>query len=81
MQIEDQKLFDIPVSCQRLGNWSPWTMRKHIAAGNVPVIRIGKRIFLSEETIDRIAREGLPPLRANADKPAAPERSLESRSR
>jgi hypothetical protein len=62
MHIEDQKLFDIPASCKRLGDWSPWTMRKHIAFGHVSVIRIGKRIFLTEETIDRIAREGLPSL-------------------
>lgn len=39
-------------------------MRKHIALGHVSVIRIGKRIFLTEETIERIAREGLPSLGA-----------------
>jgi len=64
MQIEDQKLFDIPASCKRLGGGSTWTMRKHIALGHVSVIRIGKRIFLTEETIARIAREGLPSLGA-----------------
>lgn len=62
MQIEDQKLFDIPASCKRLGEVSPWTMRKHISLGNVTVIRIGKRIFLTEATIEQIAREGLPSL-------------------
>lgn len=65
MEIQDQKLFDIQASCKRLGGGSVWTMRKHIALGNVPVIRIGKRIFLNEETIDRIAREGLPSLKAH----------------
>jgi hypothetical protein len=64
MEIQDQKLSDLPTSCNRLGGWSVWTMRKHIALGNVPVIRIGKRIFLTEETIERIARKGLPSLKA-----------------
>ncbi len=64
MQTENQRLFDIPASCKRLGDWSAWTMRKHIALGNLSVIRIGKRIFLTEETIERIAREGLPSLRS-----------------
>jgi hypothetical protein len=63
MHIENQKLFDLPSSCKRLGDGSVWTMRKHIALGNVPVIRLGKRIFLTEETIQKIAREGLPSLK------------------
>jgi hypothetical protein len=57
-----QRLFDVDNSCSQLGNCSPWTLRKHIARGNVPVVRIGRRIFLSEETIAKISREGLPSL-------------------
>ncbi len=62
MQAAEQQLCDIPASCKKLGDFSTWTLRKHIAAGNVAVIRIGKRIFLTEETIAKIAREGLPSL-------------------
>jgi hypothetical protein len=60
----DTKLFDVVDSSERLGGCSPWTLRKHIAIGNVPVVRIGRRIFLNEETIARIARDGLPSLKA-----------------
>lgn len=63
MQSEAPKLYDIPSSCKMLGGGSIWTMRKHIALGNIPVVRLGKRIFLSDETIAQIARDGLPSLK------------------
>jgi len=46
-----------------LGDTSPWTVRKHIAKGNIKVVRIGRRIFVSEDEIRRIQRDGLPPLK------------------
>jgi hypothetical protein len=60
----ETKLFDLVNSSERLGGCSPWTLRKHIALGNIEVVRIGRRIFLNEETIARIARDGLPSLKA-----------------
>ncbi len=55
-------LYDIPDACRRLGDMSPWSMRRHIALGNVPVTRIGRRVFLREETIEKIRLTGLPSL-------------------
>jgi hypothetical protein len=49
----------------RLGNTSPWTIRKHIAQGNIRVVRIGTRVFVNENEIERIQREGLPSLKVN----------------
>jgi len=43
---------------------SHWTLRKHIAQGNVTATRIGRRKLLRNEEIERIRREGLPPLRS-----------------
>lgn len=53
-------------SRQRLGNISPWTLRKHIEKGNVKVVRIGRRVFLAEDEIRRIQKEGLPSLNTSS---------------
>ena len=56
-------IYDIGASAKALGEISPWTLRKHVAQGTVEVIRLGRRVFLRGEEIERIRREGLPRLR------------------
>ena len=56
------QLFSIDEAGRVLGGISPWTLRKHIAFGNVKVTRIGRRVFLAVEEIERIRQEGLPSL-------------------
>jgi hypothetical protein len=58
----DAQLFNVEEAGRLLGGISPWTLRKHIAVGNVKVTRIGRRVFLATEEIEHIRREGLPSL-------------------
>lgn len=58
----EPQLFSLEESGRLLGGISPWTLRKHIAVGNVKVTRIGRRVLLTAEEIERIRREGLPSL-------------------
>ena len=55
-----------------LGGISPWTLRKHIAVGNVKVTRIGRRVFLDAEEVERIRRDGLPSLRLSQPETVSP---------
>ena len=57
------KLYDLFSVAQELGSISPWTLRKHIAQGTVKATRLGRRVFLRADEIERIRLEGLPPLR------------------
>jgi Helix-turn-helix domain len=57
------RLFSIEDAASICGSISPWTLRKHIASGAIRVIRIGRRVFLPSEEIERIRRDGLPSLR------------------
>ncbi len=57
-------IYDIFEAARALGGISPWTLRKHVGQGTVAVTRLGRRVFLRAEEIERIQREGLPPLRA-----------------
>jgi excisionase family DNA binding protein len=41
---------------------SPWTIRAHGRNGSLKLVRVGRRVLISSETIDRIRREGLPSL-------------------
>jgi hypothetical protein len=59
------RLFSVEEAGRLLGGTSPWTLRKHIAHGNVRVTHLGRRVFLDEEEMSRIMREGLPSLRNN----------------
>jgi excisionase family DNA binding protein len=56
-------LYAIEDAAQSLGAISPWTLRKHISKGRIRVVRIGRRVFLDAEELERIRREGLPSLR------------------
>jgi hypothetical protein len=46
-----------------LGGTSVWTLRKHIAVGNIRVTKLGRRIFIDETEVSRIQRDGLPSLK------------------
>jgi hypothetical protein len=56
------QLFSVEEAGRLLGGTSPWTLRKHIACGNVAVTRIGRRVFLTTEEVERIRQDGLPSL-------------------
>ena len=60
--VSEARLFSVEEAGQVLGGISPWTLRKHIAVGNVKVTRIGRRVLLTAEEIERIRQEGLPSL-------------------
>jgi len=60
--ISQAHLHSVEEAGRLLGGISPWTLRKHIAAGTVKVTRIGRRVFLTAEEVERIRRDGLPSL-------------------
>jgi hypothetical protein len=60
----EQLLFSFEDSARLLGGLSPWTLRRHAQRGNICVVRLGLRVFLDSEEVDRIRREGLPRLSA-----------------
>jgi hypothetical protein len=68
-QVLFQVLFSVKDSARLLGGLSPWTLRKHAQRGNIRVVRLGLRVLLDSEELDRIRREGLPRLTA----PRAPK--------
>jgi excisionase family DNA binding protein len=55
-------LYPIAEAARLLGDISHWTLRKHVAAGRLRVVRIGRRVFLDAEEVERIRRDGLPSL-------------------
>ena len=55
-------LYPLNEAARLLGGISVWTLRKHLAAGRVRPVRIGRRVFLDAEEVERIRREGLPSL-------------------
>ncbi len=57
------ELYDLFAAARALGSISPWTLRKHIAQGTVTATKLGRRVFLRAEEIERIREEGLPPLK------------------
>jgi hypothetical protein len=66
-------LFSVDDAARVLGGTSPWTLRKHIAIGNVKVTRIGRRVFLDADEVDRIRRDGLPSLAISSSRNVVPE--------
>ena len=55
-------LLSLEKAAQVLGGISIWTLRKHVGRGNVRVTHLGRRVFLDEEEVERIRRNGLPSL-------------------
>jgi hypothetical protein len=58
-------LVGVPAAAERLGI-SHWTLRKHLSLGNVARVQLGKRVFVRTEEIERIEKNGLPPLSARS---------------
>jgi excisionase family DNA binding protein len=56
-------LYSMQEAAEALGGISHWTLRKHLAAGRLQVVRIGRRVFVDAEELERIRRDGLPSLR------------------
>jgi hypothetical protein len=72
------QLFSVEEAGRLLGGISPWTLRKHVAAHNVKVTRIGRRVLLTTEEVERIRRDGLPSLgQLRKPEPALPTVSSE----
>ena len=68
----EAQLFSVEDAARVLGGISHWTLRKHIDIGNVKVTRIGRRVFLAAEEVERIRRDGLPRLRQPQPQPGSP---------
>jgi len=68
----EAQLFSVEDAAKVLGGISPWTIRKHIQYGNLKVTRIGKRVFLDAEELERIRRDGLPSLRLSRPRLVSP---------
>ena len=47
-------LHALPEAAKLLGGISVWTLRKHVFRGNLTVTRIGRRVFVTSEEIERI---------------------------
>lgn len=60
---EMQILHGLEEAAKMLGGISIWTLRRHIGQGKVNVVRLGRRVFLDSEELERIRRNGLPSLR------------------
>jgi hypothetical protein len=61
-----QTLFSFEDSARILRGLSPWTLRRHAQRGNIRTVRLGLRVFLDSEELERIRREGLPRLTAKS---------------
>jgi excisionase family DNA binding protein len=57
-------LHGLDEAAKMLGGISVWTLRKHISRGGIAATRLGRRVFLSSEEVERIRREGLPSIQA-----------------
>ena len=68
-------LYPLNEAARLLGGISHWTLRKHLAAGRLRAVRIGRRVFLDAEEVEHIRRDGLPSLRQF--RKAEPERGNE----
>lgn len=56
----ESRLYSLPDAAQQLGGVSIWTLRKHLQQSHITAVKLGRRVFISQEEIDRITREGLP---------------------
>jgi len=60
-------LYSMQEAAAALGGISHWTLRKHTGAGRIKVVRLGRRVFVDAEELERVRREGLPSLRAEIE--------------
>jgi hypothetical protein len=65
-QIAENKpmLHTFEESSRLLGGFSKWSLRRHAQRRNIRTTHLGSRVFLDTEELERIRREGLPPLKA-----------------
>lgn len=56
--IHHKALYDVPTAAPLL-SISKSGLRKLISAGSVPTVRVGGRVLVSADTIDRIAQNGV----------------------
>ena len=71
-------LYPLNEAARLLGGISHWTLRKHLAAGRLRAVRIGRRVFLDAEELERIRRDGLPSLgQLRGPKPEVPSSNTE----
>jgi excisionase family DNA binding protein len=62
-------LYALPEAAKLLGGISVWTLRKHVAAHHLRVTRIGRRVFLDANELERVRQEGLPSLANSVARP------------
>lgn len=60
------ELIDLFAAARTLGGVSPWTLRRHITDGTIKATRLGRRVFVRTEEVERIRTEGLPSLRTRS---------------
>jgi excisionase family DNA binding protein len=58
-------LYPLTEAAKLLGGISVWTLRKQISKGRVTTTRIGRRVFITSEEVERIRKDGLPSLGAS----------------
>jgi hypothetical protein len=63
-QAGEQHLYSKSDAARRLGSVSISLLDKHLRNGSLRGTRIGRRIFISHQELNRVAKEGLPGLGA-----------------
>jgi excisionase family DNA binding protein len=53
---EPPLLYDVPAACQQLGGISKNTLYRLVAAGQLQLVKIGRRSYLVGDDLDRYAR-------------------------
>jgi excisionase family DNA binding protein len=71
-------LYSMQEAAEALGGISHWTLRKHASSGRIKVVRLGRRVFVDTEELERVRREGLPSLRTDAGGDITPTSNLNS---
>jgi hypothetical protein len=72
------KLYSLDDASRVLGGLSVWTLRKHISSGRLRVVRLGRRVFIDAEELERVRREGLPSLQGGTSRNQIPATDLTS---
>jgi excisionase family DNA binding protein len=61
-----QPLKSVEQAAQVLGI-SPWTVRSYIRVGKLKPVRLGRRVLLAEDELERLVAEGQEPREAQAE--------------
>ncbi len=69
-------LLNISAAMRELGGIGQSTLRKWIREGKVPVVRLGRRVFIRAEVVEDLIQSGIrsggPPRRAGKQRAASP---------